>query len=223
MKAICKLSCMLAVGLISCLEVQAQVQINPDQPNFVYGGGAYMRPNGQPDLASVLLSQSHRDQLEMDPNQQAQVLAAIRKTGEANFALGQIAINTGNFSDLQKSQSLASNELASEIESYLYPEQVVAAQQIAVTEYIRTNGLAQFAETQVAGELNMTPDEIKRLQEKAAEIELNLRKQIAELQKQARVDLVNAFPADKRQKLLDMFKLNDGEAKAKKGSSAVKK
>ncbi len=214
MKSLCNLTCVLVLGLVSI--ASAQVQINPIQPTIVFNGGNGMRPNGEPDLASVLLSQHHRDQLELDPKQQAQVLAAIRKAGEGNFALTQISINGGNVAELQNALNVASNELAFEIESYLYPEQIVAAKQIGVSEYIRATGLDKFAETQVAGELNMTPSQIKSLQEKASKIELNLRKKIAELQKQARADLVNAFPVDKRQKLLDIFKLNGSHLQGKK-------
>lgn len=69
----------------------------------------------------------------------------------------------------------------------------------------------------------MTPDEIKVLQDKATAIELTLQKKIIELQKQARIDLVNAFPADKRQKLLELFKLNGSDSQLKKSGSTSTK
>ena len=124
---------------------------------------------------------------------------------------------------MQKALNLASDYLASEIESYLYPTQIVAAQQIGVSEYIRANGITRFAETQLADALKMTPDEIEVLQDKATAIELTLQKKIIELQKQARIDLVNAFPADKRQKLLELFKLNGSDSQLKKSGSTSTK
>ena len=124
---------------------------------------------------------------------------------------------------MQKALNLASDYLASEIESYLYPTQIVAAQQIGVSEYIRANCITRFAETQLADALKMTPDEIEVLQDKATAIELTLQKKIIELQKQARIDLVNAFPADKRQKLLELFKLNGSDSQLKKSGSTSTK
>ena len=89
MKPICHFAFFLLFGLSSNACLQAQVQVNPNHPELIFNGGNGIRPNGQPDLAGVLLSQFHREQLDLDPQQQSQVLKAVRKVGEENFALTQ--------------------------------------------------------------------------------------------------------------------------------------
>lgn len=188
--------------------VFAQIQKAPgDSPLFI-GGGSVL-PNGEPDLTGILVAEHHRDELEVDPEQAAKIQAAIEQTAQENHALTQLIFGTGiaDVSQIQKTLNDHTHKLAVEIKSYLYPEQIIAAQQIAVSQYIRAYGISGFAKSVVASELDLSQEEIKSIQDKATKIEMEYKKKVAELQKQARTELVNAFPVGKRKKLLDLFQI----------------
>ena len=214
------LSC-LVLSVLCGGVADGQVMVVANGSNYYTARtGSTISSSGGVRLASLLMEPDVREEIELLEYQETELKKLITATGLANKAANDLYLeNTRNPKTkeekqqaLQKFQAaLEETQQAFEVESqkHLLPRQLIGLKRLAVTRQLEQSGIGNLLSNQspIGAVLQLSAEEQKQLEAKAAEVRARLKKEIADLKLKAVGEILGELPTDKQNLIRDEFGL----------------
>ena len=196
-----------------------QVMVDANNPNYIFSSSS-VSASGGVCLATLLLDPTAREEIELLDYQETELKKLITAVGLANKEASDLYLeNSRNLETQEEKQQACENfqavledsRKAFEVESqkHLLPQQVIGLKRLAVTRQLERSGIGNLFSNQspIGAVLQLSAEEKKQLEAKAAEVRARLKKEIADLKLKAVGEILGELPADKRNLVRDEFGL----------------
>jgi hypothetical protein len=203
---------------VSTETLTAQLLVDPETKDIaIVGPMKLLGDDGQVDLLLVLAEKEMRKDIELVDYQEQEVSKLIESVGIANFVSNNEYGNLLVTSPPEKQESITENykmETATRqvaandtLNKTLLPDQIKLIRKVAVERELGNMGLMGLLtrEGAIQSLLKLTDEEKKMLQKESVKIRTELAKKIAELKKEAVIELLGKLPEDKIKILEDKF------------------